>query len=56
MCDSAVTGTSTSSLGGKRVFQSPLTEADPGGAEANVEMFTETQWVTMRDEIAPYPF
>jgi benzaldehyde dehydrogenase (NAD) len=27
-----------------------------GGAEANVEMFTEVQWVTMRGEIAPYPF
>ena len=27
-----------------------------GGAEANVEAFTETQWVTVRGEIAPYPF
>jgi benzaldehyde dehydrogenase (NAD) len=27
-----------------------------GGAEANVELFTETQWVTMRGEIAPFPF
>jgi len=27
-----------------------------GGAEANLEMFTETQWVTMRGEIAPFPF
>jgi benzaldehyde dehydrogenase (NAD) len=27
-----------------------------GGAEANVEAFTETQWVTMRSDIAPYPF
>ncbi|MGH8890824.1 MAG: benzaldehyde dehydrogenase [Acidothermaceae bacterium] len=27
-----------------------------GGAAANVEAFTETQWVTMRGEIAPYPF
>jgi benzaldehyde dehydrogenase (NAD) len=27
-----------------------------GGAEANIEMFTETQWVTMRGEIAPFPF
>ncbi|MDQ6725629.1 MAG: benzaldehyde dehydrogenase [Actinomycetota bacterium] len=27
-----------------------------GGAEANVEAFTETQWVTVRSEIAPYPF
>jgi benzaldehyde dehydrogenase (NAD) len=27
-----------------------------GGAQANVEAFTETQWVTVRGEIAPYPF
>jgi len=27
-----------------------------GGAEANIEAFTETQWVTIRSEIAPYPF
>ena len=27
-----------------------------GGAEANIEAFTETQWVTMRGEIAPSPF
>jgi benzaldehyde dehydrogenase (NAD) len=27
-----------------------------GGAEANVEAFTETQWVTAQGEIAPYPF
>ena len=27
-----------------------------GGADANVEAFTETQWVTMRSEIAPSPF
>jgi benzaldehyde dehydrogenase (NAD) len=27
-----------------------------GGAEANIEAFTETQWVTMRSDIAPYPF
>jgi benzaldehyde dehydrogenase (NAD) len=27
-----------------------------GGVEANVEMFTETQWVTVRGEIAPFPF
>jgi benzaldehyde dehydrogenase (NAD) len=27
-----------------------------GGAEANIEAFTETQWVTMRADIAPYPF
>lgn len=27
-----------------------------GGAEANVEAFTENQWVTVRGEIAPYPF
>ncbi len=27
-----------------------------GGAEANVEAFTETQWLTVRPEIAPYPF
>ncbi len=27
-----------------------------GGAEANMEAFTETQWVTVRGAIAPYPF
>jgi benzaldehyde dehydrogenase (NAD) len=27
-----------------------------GGAAANFEAFTETQWVTMRPEIAAYPF
>jgi benzaldehyde dehydrogenase (NAD) len=27
-----------------------------GGPEANIEMFTETQWVTVRGEIAPFPF
>lgn len=27
-----------------------------GGAEANIEAFTETQWVTMRGDVAPYPF
>ena len=27
-----------------------------GGAEANIEAFTETQWVTMRSDIAPSPF
>jgi benzaldehyde dehydrogenase (NAD) len=27
-----------------------------GGAEANIEAFTETQWVTMNDEIPAYPF
>src|SRR5699024_10230113 len=27
-----------------------------GGAEANIEAFTETQWVTMRSTIADYPF
>ncbi|WP_329548544.1 aldehyde dehydrogenase family protein [Streptomyces sp. NBC_01356] len=27
-----------------------------GGAEANLEAFTDTQWLTMRAEIAPYPF
>jgi benzaldehyde dehydrogenase (NAD) len=27
-----------------------------GGAAANIEAFTETQWLTMRPEIAPYPF
>ena len=27
-----------------------------GGAEANVEAFTETQWVTMQGEIPAYPF
>jgi benzaldehyde dehydrogenase (NAD) len=27
-----------------------------GGAEANLELFTETQWVTLRGEIAPFPF
>lgn len=27
-----------------------------GGPEANIEAFTETQWLTARPEIAPYPF
>lgn len=27
-----------------------------GGAAANIDAFTETQWVTVRPEIAPYPF
>jgi benzaldehyde dehydrogenase (NAD) len=27
-----------------------------GGAEANIEAFTEAQWVTMRSEIPAYPF
>ncbi|WNM24415.1 aldehyde dehydrogenase family protein [Demequina capsici] len=27
-----------------------------GGHEANIEAFTETQWVTMQGEIAAYPF
>ncbi|MFD0905574.1 benzaldehyde dehydrogenase [Actinomadura sediminis] len=27
-----------------------------GGPDANIEAFTETQWVTVRGEIAPHPF
>jgi benzaldehyde dehydrogenase (NAD) len=27
-----------------------------GGAQANLESFTELQWLTMRPDIAPYPF
>jgi benzaldehyde dehydrogenase (NAD) len=27
-----------------------------GGAGANIDAFTETQWLTVRPEIAPYPF
>lgn len=27
-----------------------------GGPTANVELFTETQWLTVRPDIAPYPF
>jgi benzaldehyde dehydrogenase (NAD) len=27
-----------------------------GGAEANIEAFTETRWITMRGEPARYPF
>ncbi|WP_026401728.1 benzaldehyde dehydrogenase [Actinomadura rifamycini] len=27
-----------------------------GGPDANIEAFTETQWVTMRGDIAPHPF
>jgi benzaldehyde dehydrogenase (NAD) len=27
-----------------------------GGATANIDAFTETQWVTMQGDIAPYPF
>ncbi len=27
-----------------------------GGAKANIEAFTEGQWLTVRSSIAPYPF
>jgi benzaldehyde dehydrogenase (NAD) len=27
-----------------------------GGARANIDAFTETQWLTVRPDIAPYPF
>jgi benzaldehyde dehydrogenase (NAD) len=27
-----------------------------GGSQANLDAFTETQWVTVRGDIAPYPF
>ncbi len=27
-----------------------------GGAQANIDAFTETQWLTIRPDIAPYPF
>ncbi|VXC29525.1 hypothetical protein NOCARDAX2BIS_50064 [Nocardioides sp. AX2bis] len=27
-----------------------------GGATANIEAFTEGQWLTVRPDIAPYPF
>ncbi|KQW45101.1 benzaldehyde dehydrogenase [Nocardioides sp. Root1257] len=27
-----------------------------GGAQANIESFTEIQWLTMRPDVAPYPF
>jgi benzaldehyde dehydrogenase (NAD) len=27
-----------------------------GGAKANIEAFTETQWLTVRADIAHYPF
>jgi benzaldehyde dehydrogenase (NAD) len=27
-----------------------------GGAQANIEAFTETQWLTAQGSIAPYPF
>ncbi|HTW18868.1 MAG TPA: aldehyde dehydrogenase family protein [Mycobacteriales bacterium] len=27
-----------------------------GGADANIEAFTETQWVTVRSEVPPHPF
>jgi benzaldehyde dehydrogenase (NAD) len=27
-----------------------------GAASANIEAFTETQWLTIRPTIAPYPF
>ena len=27
-----------------------------GGAQANIDAFTETQWLTLRGDIAPYPF
>ena len=31
------------------------TGARLGGAEWNIDAFTETQWVTLRSQIAPYP-
>jgi benzaldehyde dehydrogenase (NAD) len=27
-----------------------------GGGTANLDAFTETRWVTIRGDIAPYPF
>jgi benzaldehyde dehydrogenase (NAD) len=27
-----------------------------GGPTANIEAFTETQWVTLRSEVPEYPF
>jgi benzaldehyde dehydrogenase (NAD) len=27
-----------------------------GGAQANIDAFTDTRWVTLRSDIAPYPF
>ncbi|MGH6657407.1 MAG: aldehyde dehydrogenase family protein, partial [Actinocrinis sp.] len=27
-----------------------------GGAQANVEAFTDTRWITVRAQTAPYPF
>jgi benzaldehyde dehydrogenase (NAD) len=27
-----------------------------GGSHANMDAFTETQWLTVRSDIAPYPF
>ena len=27
-----------------------------GGAQANIEAFTETQWLTIQGLITPYPF
>ena len=27
-----------------------------GGAAANLEAFTETQWLTLQGEVSPYPF
>ena len=32
------------------------TGARLGGPTANIEAFTETQWVTMRSEVPEYPF
>jgi benzaldehyde dehydrogenase (NAD) len=32
------------------------TGARLGGPEANLDAFTETQWVTVRGEVARYPF
>ena len=37
----------------------PVTEAAAGeelGGTANLDAFTGTRWVTMRGDIAPYPF
>jgi hypothetical protein len=30
--------------------------ATAGGAEANVEAFTDTRWITMRGTLQAYPF
>jgi benzaldehyde dehydrogenase (NAD) len=43
-----------------KVFSGGWSDGDGGdapfGGTANLEAFTDTRWVTIRGDIAPYPF